>query len=411
MFEALMHSIWEEFARLIFHVEVEVAPQAQEQFAPAERPLQVDYSGGGPEQPSALGQAAVATAAGPDVAAEQAIEGRAHGNGAIPPSRRRSSRTRRTRSAATTLLVRLGQEVQEVPRRLSRARDDLLGHSHRPVQRRLLEAGGRSHPIVVAGVDAPPDLDHRARQTRQLELAVVGVAGARVARPADRDPGAPGGGEDLALDALRGRRARASGGRSACRGPPCPPRARSEGRRARPLGLDRLDERRGPDVVGRSRHHALLGARGDEPDVALGLERRRSSRSQAHQHPDARGVVDWRRAPEERCRCAPSGSAGSSRAVSSRPITLRDCPRPGTRNPLTLDIEPGRRGTAGRRSRARAARSRSPRDGSRSCPRCEPRRRRRLGALAAVRTDAAAFARSAHGQRARGEEVASTRDV
>ena len=29
MFEALMHSIWEEFARLIFHVEVEVAPQAQ----------------------------------------------------------------------------------------------------------------------------------------------------------------------------------------------------------------------------------------------------------------------------------------------------------------------------------------------------------------------------------------------
>ena len=35
MFEALMHSIWEEFARLIFHVEVEVAPRAQEQLAPA----------------------------------------------------------------------------------------------------------------------------------------------------------------------------------------------------------------------------------------------------------------------------------------------------------------------------------------------------------------------------------------
>ena len=34
MFEALMYSIWEEFGRLIFHVEVEVAPQAQEQFAP-----------------------------------------------------------------------------------------------------------------------------------------------------------------------------------------------------------------------------------------------------------------------------------------------------------------------------------------------------------------------------------------
>jgi preprotein translocase subunit SecA len=82
MFEALMHSIWEEFARLIFHVEVEVAPRAQEQFAPAQQPVQVDYSGGTAEQPSALGQAAVATAAGPDTAAERAIEGNAQaGNG------------------------------------------------------------------------------------------------------------------------------------------------------------------------------------------------------------------------------------------------------------------------------------------------------------------------------------------
>jgi preprotein translocase subunit SecA len=84
MFEALMHSIWEEFARLIFHVEVEVAPRAQEQFAPSGQPLQVDYSGGGPEQPSALGQAAVATATGPDIAAEQGIEGRAQGGNGAP---------------------------------------------------------------------------------------------------------------------------------------------------------------------------------------------------------------------------------------------------------------------------------------------------------------------------------------
>jgi preprotein translocase subunit SecA len=85
MFEALMHSIWEEFARLIFHVEVEVAPRAQEEFAPAQQPLQVDYSGGTAEQPSALGQAAVATASGADVAAEAAIEGSAgNGGGAIP---------------------------------------------------------------------------------------------------------------------------------------------------------------------------------------------------------------------------------------------------------------------------------------------------------------------------------------
>ncbi len=74
MFEALMYSIWEEFSKLIFHVEVEIAPEAQQQFAPGEQPVDVEYSGGGPEQPSALGQAAVATASSAEVAAGQAIE-------------------------------------------------------------------------------------------------------------------------------------------------------------------------------------------------------------------------------------------------------------------------------------------------------------------------------------------------
>jgi preprotein translocase subunit SecA len=82
MFQALMNSIWEEFARTIFHVEVEVAPRAAQQAPAAQRP-QVQYSGGTEEQPSALAQAAVATASGPDAAAEQAIEGTAEaGNGA-----------------------------------------------------------------------------------------------------------------------------------------------------------------------------------------------------------------------------------------------------------------------------------------------------------------------------------------
>src|SRR5262249_29599394 len=82
MFEDLMNAIWEEFARLIFHVEVEVAPQAQETFAPAQQPLEVDSSGGTAVQPSALDQAAVATAGNPDTAAEQAIEQTQAGNGA-----------------------------------------------------------------------------------------------------------------------------------------------------------------------------------------------------------------------------------------------------------------------------------------------------------------------------------------
>jgi preprotein translocase subunit SecA len=59
MFEELMHSIWEEFSRLIFHVEVDIAPSdAEAAFAPpAEEPSGMRYSGGGPAQPSALAEA------------------------------------------------------------------------------------------------------------------------------------------------------------------------------------------------------------------------------------------------------------------------------------------------------------------------------------------------------------------
>jgi preprotein translocase subunit SecA len=66
MFEELMHSIWEEFSRLIFHVEVDIAPaQAEEVFAPAREPSALDYSGGTLEaQPSALRQVAAAGSAG-----------------------------------------------------------------------------------------------------------------------------------------------------------------------------------------------------------------------------------------------------------------------------------------------------------------------------------------------------------
>jgi preprotein translocase subunit SecA len=68
MFEELMHSIWEEFSRLIFHVEVEIDPsQAQAAFGPngEGEPTALDYSGGTPEaQPSALQQVAAAGSVG-----------------------------------------------------------------------------------------------------------------------------------------------------------------------------------------------------------------------------------------------------------------------------------------------------------------------------------------------------------
>jgi preprotein translocase subunit SecA len=78
-----MHSIWEEFSRLIFHVEVDIQPSdAEAAFAPpAEEPSGRRYSGGGPAQPSALAEAeagAVAMA-DPDAAAQAATPS---GNGA-----------------------------------------------------------------------------------------------------------------------------------------------------------------------------------------------------------------------------------------------------------------------------------------------------------------------------------------
>jgi preprotein translocase subunit SecA len=80
MFEELMNSIWEEFSKTIFHIEVEFDPsQAQPGLrAPGNVPASLSYSGGTPDaQPSALQQVAAGAGAG----AGQ-IEAAAGGNGA-----------------------------------------------------------------------------------------------------------------------------------------------------------------------------------------------------------------------------------------------------------------------------------------------------------------------------------------
>ncbi len=68
MFQELMHSIWEEFSKLVFHVEVELdSAQAETAFAPngESEPATFDYSGGTLEgQPSALQQVAATGSAG-----------------------------------------------------------------------------------------------------------------------------------------------------------------------------------------------------------------------------------------------------------------------------------------------------------------------------------------------------------
>ena len=67
MFEELMASIWQEFARMIFHVEVNVEPKQREEIeARRAAPQDVNYSGGTEEgQPSALREAAAQAQAAP----------------------------------------------------------------------------------------------------------------------------------------------------------------------------------------------------------------------------------------------------------------------------------------------------------------------------------------------------------
>jgi len=79
MFSELMHSIWDEFSRLVFRAEIEVEQPGNGAGNGANPPTALDYSGGTAEaQPSALEQVAVAGgggAAAVDAAASQAVGG------------------------------------------------------------------------------------------------------------------------------------------------------------------------------------------------------------------------------------------------------------------------------------------------------------------------------------------------
>jgi preprotein translocase subunit SecA len=93
MFQELMASIWEEFVRVIFHVEVNIEPaQAQQMFEDEERRKagDVQYSGAaGEERPSAIGEAQAQAQAGAVATASGAASGTAatadNGQGAVNP--------------------------------------------------------------------------------------------------------------------------------------------------------------------------------------------------------------------------------------------------------------------------------------------------------------------------------------
>jgi preprotein translocase subunit SecA len=89
MFEELMHSIWEEFSKLVFYAQVELDPsQLEAAFGPngEGQPAALDYSGGTLEgQPSALQQIASAGGGGGLGMAAAAADPNGGGNGAPAP--------------------------------------------------------------------------------------------------------------------------------------------------------------------------------------------------------------------------------------------------------------------------------------------------------------------------------------
>ena len=136
LFTDLMNTIWSDFARMIFHVEVEVEGAERRRRARSE-PRPSDAGGSSTRagqrhllrrrrhaQPSALAAAAARRAArrcGPEGYAE-ASRRAAAGRRAAPRRRGRADRAQRP------VLVRVGQEIQEVPRRVA---PDAFGASHR----------------------------------------------------------------------------------------------------------------------------------------------------------------------------------------------------------------------------------------------------------------------------------------
>ncbi len=111
LFEDLINTIWSDFARMIFHVEVEVEGDVAD---PAEAPAgagpvsrgNVQYSGGG-------GATAMELRRG-----RRRGPGR-RGRGARAGGPAAARHGDRDDGAQRAVLVRFGQEVQEVPRRLS----------------------------------------------------------------------------------------------------------------------------------------------------------------------------------------------------------------------------------------------------------------------------------------------------
>ncbi len=123
LFSDLMSTIWSDFARMVFNVPVEIeeaggpgarsSPSRAARPGSSTRPGRVTYSGGGDDQPSALTAAAAANGGNGAPSATYEEDEALRGAGrAAPAQPGRADRAQRP------VLVRVGQEVQEVPRQL-----------------------------------------------------------------------------------------------------------------------------------------------------------------------------------------------------------------------------------------------------------------------------------------------------
>ena len=172
LFEDLMNSIWADFARMIYNVEVEVqgpegegAPQAP----PPDLPMRpqsnfgaLEYSGGTFEdQPNGLRRLGGRVTAG------------AAGRRSAPGHRARDDRSQRP------VLVRLGQEVQEVPRSLNRRRRG-RGRGRRRRRRRHRVGSVRAlkraaHQSLCVDVCDWEHGTQSARRIASIQIMVLGV--------------------------------------------------------------------------------------------------------------------------------------------------------------------------------------------------------------------------------------------
>ena len=124
-----MNTIWSDFARMIFNVEVEIEGEngaGPEAYAPGGGPGggsqtaagRLSYTGGADASPSAL---AAAAAAGSAAAAGYVDEEDGLEFDALPQVEQRKRRRARADRPQRPVLVRVRQEIQEVSRRVGMA--------------------------------------------------------------------------------------------------------------------------------------------------------------------------------------------------------------------------------------------------------------------------------------------------